>query len=296
MDFERLHEFVIIAEKSSFTEAAKCLAVNPATLSRRQKSFANHLGFPLFAYDHGQLRLTKEAENFYPEAVKACQSYDTLSESLHNIATEHRTMLKIAIAGEGMPRFLQTFLINWNLVHPEIHFKIFDETQHELQRGLREHLIDFYLAPSDQPLQATDLVQINLMTTTPQVLLPADHVLAAQKRIALTQLKNEQFILYPTTKNNLIRDFQNHLLKAAHFETRPYRQISTLLFYNDLVAMKKGVLLYPMAFTQVPAGCVARPLTGISQRPNYALFTTKAPYSEAAKTFIEELSRFLRKE
>lgn len=296
MDFARLREFVMIAEKNSFTEAAKCLAVKPATLSRRQKAFANHLGFSLFTYDHDQLRLTKAAENFYPEAVKICHNYASLNKSLRKITNEHRTMLKLVIAGESMPRFLQTFLINWNLVHPEIHFKIFDETQYSLQQGLREHLIDFYLAPSDHPLQENDLIQINLMTTTPHVLLPADHILAAQKKIALAQLKNEQFILYPNTKNKLIRDFQQHLLQTAHFEGQPYRQISTLLFYNDLVAMKKGVLLYPMTFNKVPTGCVARPLIGIPQRPNYALFTTKSLYSEAAQTFIKELTRFLRKE
>ena len=75
MDFDRLREFVLIADHGSLRSAAAALRISVATLSARLIRFEEHLGVSLFDRGDDKMTLTAAGEQLLPSALEILSSY-----------------------------------------------------------------------------------------------------------------------------------------------------------------------------------------------------------------------------
>lgn len=286
MNFARLAEFIQIVADKSFTKAAQSLHLNPATLSSRQKRFEKTLGFKLFVYQHGQLVLTEAGQNFYHYGLQLDQRYQDLKTELRATNNTQFTKLRIGIVGGVLPTTLTDFFAGIHLRYPHTQFVLSDDTACGLQTGLLTQQVDLYCAPVlSRATWHPALQQQCLFKAHPQVVLPADHRLATAPAVALSMLAQEKFIAYPKTEENCIRAFQHQILAACPFDYTLLQTKSSLSFYQQLISMKKGLLLYPTKLSHLPVGCVQRPLIDTEVTTQYSMF-----YIRRAKKMVTDFA------
>lgn len=296
MNLNRLQEFVMIKESGSITKAADILALSPAALGARLRTFEQSLGFSLFERSRSTLVLTPEGERFYKDAKKIETEYQKLKKELLSIEKAPFSSLRIAIVGSGLPFYLGPFLDLVNARYPRIQLDLIDDTHCSIEDGLLSGQVDLYFAPVMDSFHAAGITRLLISHTRQHVLLPANHRLASKQDVSLRELENERFILYPSTCETCVRDFQLANLKASGIHYSLYEHNSSTTFYELLVPIQKGIIISPDAFLNVPPNSVALPLTDAAYEAPSALLYCRNSGKPETDRFVTEFLRFIKGE
>lgn len=312
MDFNRLQEFVMIANHGSFTKAAKELGISSATLGARFRTFEQSLGVALFEHrrsvsgqsasnisnnqNSGELSLTKAGALFYKDAVKIVREFQTLKEELAYANEKTFSSLRIAISGSGLPFFLGPFLDIINAKYPQSQLDLIDDTSYSITEGLLSGQVDFYFASVLNQFKPAGIARFLISHTQPHILLPSSHRLASNMAVSMKNLNNERFILYPEMKEHCIRDFQLANLQAAEIHYSLYEHNTSASFYELLVPIQKGIILSPTPFLNIPPNSVSVPVNDIKYEAPSSLFYNPNNAKPEIKLFISAFTNFIKEE
>ncbi len=318
MNFDRLKEFILIADTGSIREAAKELDLPAATLQARCRTFEKTLGFPLFerrsrgslpsqesckaASDYlpdrsrSDVTLTKSGAMLYKNAVQIIKEYETLKEELSSISSLAFASLTIAVADYGLPFYLGPFLDLLNTHYPQMQLDILDGSQYTIAEGLTSGHIDLYFASVPDFYRPEGIARHLISRPQPCVLLPSCHRLASRSSVSVRELARERFILYPETKETCIRDFQLANLKAAKIPYSLYEHHTSPSFYELLVPVQKGIILSPTPILHMPPNTAAVPLTDLKYRADSCLFYHKHSRKPEVTYFVNAFVRFISEE
>lgn len=296
MDFNRLQEFVMIADNKSIAKAAKELHVSPATLSARFHTFEQSLGITLFEPGGPEMSLTRAGSVFYKDAVKIVREYQILKKELASANDKAFSSLRIAISGSGLPFFLGPFLDIINARYPQSQLDLIDDTFYSITEGLFSGQVDFYFASVLNQFKPAGISRFLVSHTQPHVLLPSTHRLASGISVSMKDLDNERFILYPRTKEHCIRDFQLANLQAAEIRYSQYEHNTSTPFYELLVPIQKGIILSPTPFLNVPPNSVALPVSDIKYEAPSCLFYYPGNAKPEIKLFVSAFTNFIKEE
>lgn len=294
MELNRLQEFVLIARKKSIKKAAEEMNLSPATLSARLRHFESSLEMTLFERNQSEMLLSEKGTQFYPDALRIVQEYQTLIHELQHAEETSFHTLRIAVIGTGLPFYLGPFLDTLNARHPQVALDLIDDSSFSVQEGLLSGQVDIYFATM---LNRTVLPGITRRTLAPSqqyVLLPASHPLASRKRISLPELDGERFILYPETGESCIRRFQLENLKASGIRYSIYETCSSPVFFQLLVPIGKGIVISPIPAVDPPPNCVRIPLSDVAYSASSSLFYCKTNTKPEIKLFVEEYLNFTK--
>lgn len=312
MDFNRLQEFVRIADNKSITTTAEELHISSATLNARLRTFEQSLGISLFdrrssaggqtggsfpkAQGSGELCLTKAGALFYKDAAKIVREYKALEKELASANEKSFSGLRIAISGSGLPFFLGPFLDILNARYPQSQLDLLDDTVYSITEGLRSGQVDFYFASVLNQFKPAGISRFLVSHTQPHVLLPSSHRLASNISVSLKELDGERFILYPETKEHCVQDFQLVNLQAAEIRYSLYEHNTSTSFYELLVPIQKGIILSPTPFLNIPPNSVALPVHDIKyEAPSYLFYDSNNARPEI-KLFISAFTNFIKEE
>lgn len=108
MDFDRLKEFLDLAETLSFTKSSRNLNVSQSALSRHISELEREVGTELFARSTTSVSLTPAGRVFYERAVVAMRDYSSLLSSPEDALAPRKTTLRVS--GNTMQAFPNRFL------------------------------------------------------------------------------------------------------------------------------------------------------------------------------------------
>ena len=215
MELRHLHYFIVVAEQLHFSRAAEILHIAQPPLSQQIQHLERELGVTLFVRTKRRVQLTPAGKAFLVEAKKVMaqtgHAIEVAQQAQQGLLGRLEIGFVSSAGAEALPSLLKQFRERFPLV--EVKLQPLPTTQQV--QALHEGQIHVGLL--HPPLLNASLALEIIRREPLLVVLPAEHALATQERIALSQLSEEAFILPPRAWNPGTFDQMSSLCRAAGF-------------------------------------------------------------------------------
>lgn len=142
MNYERLKTFIAVAEKNSFSEAAKMLYVTQPTITSQIKSLEEELGTKLFERTTKKVEITQSAKILLKYARQIVQMNDSARKEITQMESvtygELGMGCSLTIGEYILPEFLKQFKEEYPLI--QIQVKI--ANSHQVISSIKDQFID----------------------------------------------------------------------------------------------------------------------------------------------------------
>lgn len=241
MEFNQLRYVCAIAETGSFSRAAERCHVAQPSLSQQVLKLEEDLGAKLFDRLGRSIRLTEAGRAFLPHARSILHQMEAARTGVEDKRTDVRGSVAAGVIPTIAPYLLPRYTASFAKKYPEARMRIVEETTPVLVESLRNLSID--LAVLALPLRHKEFELFPLRTEPLFAVLPKDHPRAAQKSLALKDLRGESFVML--RDGHCFRDLSVVACTRARITPRivfESGQFSSLL---GMVAAGLGVSLVP---------------------------------------------------
>lgn len=255
MELRHLRYFIAVAEELHFTRAAERLHMAQPPLSQQIRALEDELGVALLQRHQRSVRLTAAGERFLQRARQLLEDARLAAEEAQRAARGEIGELHIGFTSSlPLMPMLAAALQQFRLACPAVTLHFHEEFTREqfalLQQGKLDIGVVRFNGEEDTPGLALQEIRRDRLCAV----LPASHPLAAQKAIAIADLKGERVIGYPGDNGNWLNRRLQKLAHAAGFEWRIQQQAGEATTQIGLVAAGLGLAVLPL-----PLQCVQLP-------------------------------------
>lgn len=198
MDFPVIEAFVAVVRFGGFTRAAEALHLSQPALSRRIGLLESDLGQPAFERGRRGVRLTDAGRVFLPHAQAALACLRDGAAAVQALARGETGRVTLAIVGTLASTELTARLRRFRDDHPRLHVLLRTGNSTEVSGLVRRGDATLGLRYFADP--ASDVVSRDLYREALVVVAPADHPLAALRRIAPERLRDESWVTFPARR------------------------------------------------------------------------------------------------
>jgi DNA-binding transcriptional LysR family regulator len=194
MDLRHLEVVRTVAERGSFTAAARALNVSQSAVSRQILLLEDELGEPLFLRLGRKVRLTAAGEALFDLSRRVLTD---IHDTTTGIRDQQQAPAGTLQLGGGMTVCLHVFpalLKEFRKRQPRIDVKLTTGATPQLLERLRSGALDIGLLTL--PVDGADLTQFPVMREELLVVLPPSHKLARKRRLAPADLANQSWVLF----------------------------------------------------------------------------------------------------
>lgn len=241
MELRHLRSFVVTADELHVGRAAARLHLTQPSLSRQIAALERDVGVPLFTRVRRRFALTPAGEVFLTAARGILRRADEATRDAQRAHRGELGALRLRFVQsatfEALPRLLAPFRV----AHPDVTLDVLAMTTLRQVAALREGDIDVGLLrpPINDPTLATRVISRDPLVAA----LPAGHRLARRRRLPLSSLADEPFVLYTRSFGPSVQDaIIGHCL-AAGFSPRVIQEAADVQTIVSLVAAGLGVSL-----------------------------------------------------
>ncbi|WP_296361704.1 selenium metabolism-associated LysR family transcriptional regulator [Virgibacillus sp.] len=193
VNYERLQTFIAVAEKNSFSEAAKKLFVTQPTITSQIKALEEELQTKLFERTTKTVKLTQSGEILLKYARNIVQLSNLARKEILKIEEKIYGDLKIGCSltiGEYiLPHFLKRFKEKYPLIHMQA--KISNSTS--IVHHIKDQVVHVGLI--ETPINDKHIVMHPILEDELCLVTKVDYFPFLEKQITLDQLKNIPLII-----------------------------------------------------------------------------------------------------
>ncbi|WP_181347181.1 LysR family transcriptional regulator [Thalassobacillus sp. CUG 92003] len=299
MELRQLHYFIEVAEREHISEAALHLHVAQSAVSRQIANLENELGVKLFEREGRNIKLTPIGKIFADYTKSALKAIDHASKQVEEYLDPDRGVIHIGFPTSLAGHLLPTVISSFKEQHPNVAFQLRQGSYHYLIDAVKKRDIDLaFLGPV--PKKDPDVTSDILFTESISALLPLDHYLADSDSIILSDLKHDQFILFP--EGYILRDIVVDACKQAGFSPTILSEGEDLDAIKGLVSAGLGVTLLPEStfYHSIPRHTVKLPIkiphvrrtVGIITPSSRELAPSEKVFYKFVKEFFSRLEQF----
>ena len=285
MELRHLRYFVAVAEELHFHRAAERLHMSQPPLSQQIRALETELGVELLRRNRRRVELTEAGAAFLDEVRGILASVQHAGDLARRVARGEVGKLSVGFVGSAMYATLPEILRAFRSRHPdvELHLRPFP-TAPQLE-ALRDGRVDVgFLRP---PVQRVGLELQTIQRETIVVALPESHELAGTTSIAITQLREETFVLLARTESPGVYDSLALTLAELAGSPRAVQEADDMQTLIGLVAAGIGVALVPASVSLLDRpGVVYRALSGRAPTVELALAWRSGPLSPVVSAFL----------
>jgi DNA-binding transcriptional LysR family regulator len=292
MELRHLRYFVAVAESLHFGQAAAKLGIAQPSLSHQIRQLESELQTSLLRRTKRRVEVTEAGRLFLEEARDIIARADRAALLARRMARADAQRLRVGV-GYCMDHIGVSLLVGkFNTQHQEVQIELKTLAVPVQLGALREGRLDvgFVRPPiDDHALNAEVLIREPLIAA-----LPPKHQLASRKRLALSALAGEPFILPALDGVPL---FHGAVLKAcreAGFVPHAPHEADHLQMILGMVAAGAGVGLVPAAARKFNPGVVYRPLNPSPDSLETSIAWRQDDRSAMLNEFLHEARRTLR--
>jgi len=291
MDERQLRILRELGELGSVTAVAEALLVTPSAISQQLRLLQRSIKVPLTEREGRRLVLTDAGQALAGAAIEVETALERARHSVgefldrsdgevsvaafHSAGAAFFPLLLRALAGPGRPL-------------PRLADE--DVTQEDFPRLTREYDIVLAHRLDHAPPWPDTVATTTLLREPLDVALPADHPLAAKRRLTPRDVAGEPWITvhdgFPVLAViDAIAAAAGHRLHLAH-------RINEFAVAAEAVAAGGGIALMPRWTVRPHPALVLRPLTGVQARRHIdALYRPERTARRAVRTVLAELKR-----
>lgn len=185
--------FKAVADKRSFSQAAKSLHISQPAISLQIQSLEESLGARLFDRNNKRVVLTQAGKTFYKFATQIIELYDQAQKEIAELTGLVKGKIKIGASltiGEYvLPKIAGHFVKD----HPEVNITINIANTEEITKHLLANTLDIGLV--EGPIKHSDLILEKFMDDELVVVVPFDHPWAKKDFISMDSLLSQPFVL-----------------------------------------------------------------------------------------------------
>jgi DNA-binding transcriptional LysR family regulator len=284
MELHHLRAFVAVAEELHVGRAAARLHLAQPTLSRQIAALERDLGVPLFARVRRRFTLSPAGELFLTGARDLLRRLDELERDVLRADRGELGTLRLGFVQsatfQAVPRMVGAFRGSC----PDVVVDAQAMTTLDQVAALKAGDLDAGLLrlPINEPTLTTRVVSRDPLVAA----LPAGHPLAKRRRLPLSALADESFVLYKRVGGPTVQDQITGYCMAAGFRPRIVQEAFDVQTIVALVAANIGVSLLITPTPPTDDKVVFRPLA--ENLPPWELGLTWARDNES-----NVLARFL---
>ena len=245
MELRHLRYFCAVAERLSFTMAARHLHVSQSGVSGQVRDLEKELGVKLLQRNQREVSLTPEGVIFLQEAQDIIARSQRAVELVSRAAAGDYGKLSIGLCGPATAPFLPALIRDFRKHHPEVALELKDLEPVRQPPALAEGLIDIGFARGVGPEFRKTLHSEVLLREQLLVALPGEHRLSSQQSVRLAELASESIVLYGRAGAPDLFDAIVGFCKRARFSPRITGSPGVWQSVLTLVEAGEGVALVP---------------------------------------------------
>lgn len=207
----QLRYFVITAEALSFTAAAKRLHISQPSISTALADLEEAFGIQLFVRHHASgLSLTPSGRDLLGRARNLLSSAEELQLAAEELDSGTAGTISLGCMVSLAPPLMPGIISRFVAEHAAISFRTTEAHQETLLNGLHDGSLDLALTYNldiDEGIEFTPLVAL-----PPYAILPRTHRLAAARKVSLTDLLSEPYVMLDLPHS---REYFSALFDAA---------------------------------------------------------------------------------
>lgn len=192
LTLRQLTVFEVVARHLSYRRAAEELFLTQPAVSMQVKSLEKQLGVALFEQLGKRIHLTAAGHEVLTYARTVTQQLDELESVLNRMKGLSGGRLRISVATTAN-YFIPTLLGTFSRRYPKVTVSLDVTNRETLLEQLTENTVDLVIM--GQPPAELDAEAQAFMENPLVIVAPPGHSLMAQKKIALTRLQEEIFLV-----------------------------------------------------------------------------------------------------
>ncbi|MCI9009108.1 MAG: LysR family transcriptional regulator [Lachnospiraceae bacterium] len=246
MDIKNLITFIHVAEKNSFTKAARVLGYSQSTVSFQIRQLETELNAQLFERINHTIALTEQGR----EVLAYAHRISALTRELECGMKEEKEVaghFRLAVPDSLCDSLLEKGFADFRSRYPGITLKITATGTEEMFRLMDHNEADAILT-LDNHIYNTEYVIVREEQVGMHFVAPPEHSLCMQKKVSVRELVKEPFVL--TEKGMSYRRLMDERLAALSLEIHPVLELGSTRLLCSLVEQGVGLSYLPDYVTE----------------------------------------------
>jgi DNA-binding transcriptional LysR family regulator len=291
MEMKQVKYFLAVAELRSFSVAAESLYISQSSLSKQIMALEKELGVDLFDRSKRNITLTEAGETFRNHAHRLNDEYKALISSL----MEYKSAASLSIA--AIPVIAQygitSYIAQFQSAYPNSQLMLEEREASTILPALNNHQFDLAFI-RDNYLDTEQYHTLEVNNDKFVVVLSVKHPLAVRISISLSELANENFIMFD--KGTIVHELAVDACHKAGFEPRNFYASLRVESILGLVASQSGIALVMEKIFQYHKhpDVIAIPLAEIIESKIILAYPKDKKLSAPAKNFWEFIRDYPR--
>ncbi len=253
MELRHIRYFVALGEELNFTRAAERLHIAQPPLSQQIRHLEDELGVTLLQRNSRPVRLTEAGVLFLARARALLASFEDAVADTRRVGRGQAGKLALGFVGSAMFAGLPDVVGAYRDACPDVELVLDEMLAAEIAEALRRRRIDVGFA-RPALLPEAGLAQRVILEEPYVAALPRTHPLAARRSVALAELSDDAFVLYPARPEPSVTGLIVAACAAAGFTPRLAQEVLHLQTAIGLIAAGVGVSLVPEAAARAQTG------------------------------------------
>ena len=300
MELRHLRYFIAVAEELHFSRAAERLHIGQPPLSHAIQVLEADVGALLFERTKRWVRLTEAGKLFLQDARHILALSEQASETARRAQRGETGELRIGFTFSTPFTPLFAAVINhYRQQFPEVTLTLREMVTNRQLEEISQRTLDLGFIRPPEGITGSSNASVPLAFTTlrkdPLVLvLPASHALAKKTKIAMKELADSPFVMYPHNAGTGIYPQILRLCRAAGFIPRVAQEAGEASTIIGLVAAGCGVSVLPASFERVQMeGVCYRAISDAAATTSLLLAQRKGERTPLVEAFVALASKIV---
>lgn len=291
MELKQVTYFLTVAELGSFSAAADHLYISQSSLSKQIMALEKELGIELFDRSKRNIVLTEAGATFRKHAQ---QLNDEYKEMLANLKEYKRAPSLSIVAIPVIAQYgITSYIAQFQSAFPNIQLMLEEREASTILPALNDHQFDLAFV-RDNYLDIEQYHVLEVDRDKFMVTLSVKHPLATCTSISLSELANENFIMFD--KGTIVHELAVDVCREAGFVPRIFYASLRVESILGLVASQSGIALIMEKIFQYHKhpDVIAIPLREIVESKIVLVYPRDKKLSIPAKNFWEFIREYPR--
>ena len=288
MELRHLRYFVAVAEELSFTRAAERLHIGQPPLSHQIQMLEAEVGALLLERSKRWVRLTEAGKLFLDDARRVLALSEQAVQTARRAERGEAGELRVGFTfSTPLTPLFATIVNRYRQRYPGVTLTLQEMSTVPQFEAIADRTLDLGLVRPPE-VAVSDTVSMTVLRHDPLTLvLPLDHPLAKKKKVAISDLQGQAFVMYPKTAGTGIYYQIFRLCRAAGFLPTIAMEANEASTIIGLVAAGCGISVLPSSFDIIRMGGVCyRPLADPEANTTLLLAQRKDEVSPLVAAFV----------
>ena len=291
MELKQVTYFLAVAELGSFSAAADHLYISQSSLSKQIMALEKELGIELFDRSKRNIVLTEAGATFRKHAQRLNDEYKVM---LANLKEYKRAPSLSIVAIPVIAQYgITSYIAQFQSAFPNIQLMLEEREASTILPALNDHQFDLAFV-RDNYLDVEQYHVLEVDRDKFMVTLSVKHPLATRTSISLSELANENFIMFD--KGTIVHELAVDVCRQAGFVPRIFYASLRVESILGLVASQSGIALIMEKIFQYHKhpDVIAIPMREIVESKIVLVYPRGKKLSIPAKNFWEFIREYPR--